>query len=373
MCTTAPRNHAKTARRPAIEPRHTGAGLKIVADERVAALDEAFARHGDVVRMPGRSIDRNALVDADALITRTVTPVNRALLEGTAVRFVGTASIGADHIDIPWLESQGIHWTSAPGCNAVTTSEHTLAMFLLAFQRLGRNPRNLRFGIVGLGNVGSRLQVLLHKLGVETIACDPPLAAQGQPGLSEMQDIYDCDVISLHVPLTRDGQWPTWRMFNEQAFDALGTDTLLINACRGDVIDADALKAWQAHGGHAALDVWPGEPEIDTQVLENTLVATPHIAGYSLDGKFRASAMVYQAFCNCFDFEPGQLPRAPAPTKAPHLDPSAETFVESFLQALPVERDDGEMRNLLALPASERSAGFEALRANYPLRRDLNL
>ena len=347
--------------------------MKIVADERIAALDEAFARHGEVVRMPGQAISRADLADADALITRTVTRVDQALLEGTPVRFVGTATIGTDHLDTGYLQAQGVEWASAPGCNAVTTAQHTLAMYFLACQRLGKDPYAQRFGIVGVGNVGSRLQGLLQRLGIETLACDPPLAEQGQAGLVEMSAIYDCDAVSLHVPLTREGRWPTWRMVNASAMGTLGTDALLINACRGDVIDGPALLDWQNRGGKAALDVWPGEPEIDPPTLENTVVATPHIAGYSLDGKFRASAMVYQEFCRCFGVEPGPAPRAPANCDAPELDINAEHFIESFLHALPVERDDAAMRNLLALPASERSAGFEALRANYPLRRDLNL
>lgn len=345
--------------------------MKIVADERVAALGETFGRHGAVLRLDGLEIEREHLKGADALLTRTVTRVDRHLLEGTPVRFVGTATIGSDHIDTAYLESQGIRWTAAPGCNADATAQYTLAMYLLACRRLGKAPRTQRFGIVGRGNVGGRLAELLGKLGVETIACDPPLEAQGVQDLYPIEEILGCDAVSLHVPLTGSGRWPTYRMFNTEMFEMLSTESLLINACRGDVVDGAALRHWQSQGGSAALDVWPGEPEIDADILDRSIVASPHIAGYSLDGKYRASAMVYGAFCETFGLEAFAAPNVqPA---APDMDVHQCDFESALLDACPVERDDAAMRGLLEIPAGQRAEAFHQIRSGYPLRRDLPL
>lgn len=347
--------------------------MRIVADARIAALDATFGRHADLLKAEGRAIERAMVEDADALLTRTVTRVDRALLEGTPVRFVGTATIGSDHIDSAWLESAGIRWAAAPGCNADATAQYTLAMYLAACRRLERDPRTQRLGIVGRGNVGGRLMRMLERLDISCIACDPPLEAQGEPGLVPMEDILACDVISLHVPLTRDGRWPTYRMIDEAVFQRLGAGELLINACRGDVVAGPALSQWLDRGGQAALDVWPGEPEIDTDTLEKVVVATPHIAGYSLDGKYRASAMIYSAFCECFGITPEpvlEAPPTPAPTK---LDIEDSSFMDQLLEACPVARDDAAMRSLLESPKGERATAFEALRSDYPLRRDLPL
>lgn len=347
--------------------------MKIVADERVAALNETFGRHGEVFTLPGQEIARRHLGNARALITRTVTQVDRNLLEGTAVGFVGTATIGTDHLDTAWLESAGIAWTAAPGCNADATAQYTLAVYLLACRRIGIDPISQRFGIVGCGNVGGRLRRMLGQLGIPTIACDPPLEAEGKSGFRPLEDILGCNVISLHVPLTRRGRWPTWRMFDHGIFERLSPKTLLINAARGDVIAGQSLANWLDRGGRVALDVWPGEPRIDTGILEKAVVATPHIAGYSLDGKYRASAMVYRAFCDCFGFEAGPSQPAPATPAPTHLDINDRTFMEDLLNACPVARDDAAMRALLDMAPEPREAAFEALRAEYPLRRDLSL
>ena len=347
--------------------------LKIVADERVAALDSTFGRHGELDMLGGRDIRHDHLIDADALITRTVTWVDRQLLEGTKVRFVGTASIGSDHLDTAWLDGAGIRWTAAPGCNADATAQYTLASYGLACRRLGIDPLAQRFGIVGCGNVGGRLRQLLQSLGIEVIANDPPLGAHGATGFRALDEVLSCDAISLHVPLTRSGRWPTWHLFNRDVFAGLSPNALLINASRGDVVDGAALGDWMARNGRAALDVWPGEPHIDAGILEKAVVATPHIAGYSLDGKYRASAMVYRAFCDCFGLEPEPTPEPPARPVPPDLNIRDPSFMKHLLKACPVERDDDAMRTLLAIPPAERAAAFDALRSNYPLRRDLPL
>ena len=346
--------------------------MKIVADERVAGLDEAFGRHGTVLKLPGRDIRRSHLQDADALLVRTVTQVDASLLEGTAVRFVGTATIGFDHIDTRFLDAAGIAWTNAPGCNADATAQYTVSMYLLACRRLGRNALQGKYGVVGRGNVGGRLMRLVEALGLDTIACDPPLGSQGVPDLVSMDAILECDAISLHVPLTHSGHWPTIHMMNQEIFSALSTDALLINSSRGDVVNGEALGEWMAQGGTAALDVWPGEPDIDTNLLARSIVATPHVAGYSLDGKNRASAMVYRAFCAQFGYQGLESPPTVDSIKAqPQLRGAA--LADAILSATPVEKDDASMRGLLDVPYGDRGKFFESLRSGYMLRRDLQL
>jgi erythronate-4-phosphate dehydrogenase len=352
-------------RQPAIEQT-----LKIFADERIAALDTTLARHGELIRLPGREIRPGHLKDADALFTRTVTTVDRALLEGAAVRFVGTATIGTDHLDTRYLENRGIRWSAAPGCNADATSQYTLATFLLACRRLRLNPHSLRYGIVGCGNVGGRLRRLLKTIGIDVIACDPPLAAQGLTGFRTMEDILDCDVISLHVPLTRGGQWPTHHMIDDNVFSQLQAGALLINACRGDVIDASALKSWMQNGGRAALDVWPGEPDIDPELIQLATVASPHIAGYSLEGKLQATSMVYRDFCEHFGISGFERV---APPTGPVLDVeamAADNLEDIILRVCPVERDDQAIRDRLGQPGANRIQEYDALRSHYPERRD---
>lgn len=344
--------------------------MKIVADERVAALDSTFARHGELVALDGREIGREDLKDADALVVRTVTRVDRDLLEATAVRFVGTATIGSDHLDTAYLEAAGIRWSAAPGCNADATAQYTLAMYLLACRRLGLDAGGRRWGVVGRGNVGGRLLRLLAALDIEAIACDPPLEEQGEAGLCPLEDVLECGVISLHVPLTRSGRWPTRHMLDASRLAQIGGDTLLINTCRGGVIEATALREWMAAGGRAALDVWPGEPDIDRQILDRAVVATPHVAGYSVDGKLRATAMIYRAFCDCFGVrEAAEV----EPPPGPELDvaelpgPAVEEIV---LRVCPVARDDRKMRESRRGRRDERMRGFDALRSRFPLRRD---
>jgi len=344
--------------------------LRIVADERIAALDESFGRQGELLKLPGRQIRKEHLLRADALLTRTVTTVDEALIDGTSVRFVGTATIGTDHLDTQFLNQHEITWSAAPGCNADATAQYTLAHFLLACDRLGLNPQNQRFGIVGCGNVGSRLRRLLEITGMDVVVCDPPLQEQGLSGFSSMTEILECDVISLHVPLTRQGRWPTYQMFDNELLSKLGSNKLLINACRGDVIEPESLSQWIGNGGHAALDVWPNEPHIDPGLIELATTATPHIAGYSLDGKLRATSMIYADFCRRFcitDFDEIR------PDEKPTLDlDSLEShrLEDIVLNVCPIVRDDQAMRHRLATSGIDQVAEYDALRSHYPERRD---
>lgn len=348
--------------------------MKILIDENIPGARTLFQKHGEVQLLPGRNIKHQDVLHCDALITRSVTQVNHALLENTRIRFVATATIGVDHLDIHYLNHAGIGWTSAPGCNADAAAQYSLAMMLYAARHERLDLQRSCVGIVGLGHVGSRLAGLLDALQVSYITCDPPLADAGQQGLVNMAAIQDCEVISLHVPLTRSGPYPTYHMLNGDFFAETSANPLIINACRGDVIEQQALlHALVSKQCSAALDVWPGEPDIDWQLYNAITLGTPHVAGYSQDGKWQGTRQVYQAFCDFFGLQ-AELPE-PLPggehSLRPELDsiPSPWMAMEAaVLTSAPVERDGLNLGK--KPPELETARHFDLLRKQYPPRRD---
>lgn len=335
-------------------------------------MERTFALHGTVVRSPGRQLDRVAVKDADVLIVRSVTQIGAALLAGSAVRFVGSTTIGTDHLDLAWLESRQIRWANAPGCNADAAAQYTLAMALEAARRLGFDLARRRIVIVGHGNVGSRFARLLRALGADRIAiCDPPQADRGATGFIGMEEIVRCDVISLHVPLTDGGRWPTRRLVNASLLERLPAGTLLLNTARGEVVDEAALSRWLATGrGHAALDVWPHEPDISADLVRAATMATPHVAGYSLDGKLRGTEMVYRQFRDWLGAGDGipdlvaELPASLLPREA------CASPLDAIRTAVPVVRDDDALRRHAERHPAGLATHFDALRKDYPERRD---
>lgn len=350
--------------------------MKIVVDQNIRGARDTFVHHGDLRFLEGRAISAEDVKTADALIIRTATRVDRKLLEDSSVRFVGTTSIGTDHLDIDWLNRNGITWSNAPGCNADSAAQYTLAMLWLACQRLGKSLFEQRVGIVGRGNVGSRLEHLLHELGVETLANDPPLADRGEPGLVSLDEVLECGIVSLHVPLEADGPYPTVQMIGARQLSHMPDDALLVNAARGDVIDGEALlQELKTRRLHAALDVWPGEPFFSAELLQRILVATPHVAGYSLDGKRKGTRIVYRAFCDWAGIEPWNVPAGYASsTGLPRSELVLETGNDPVTAALEaacfVAHHDEAMGRLTALSKEQRAAEFDRLRREYPSRRD---
>jgi erythronate-4-phosphate dehydrogenase len=348
--------------------------MQIVADENIPGLDDTFGEYGSIIRLNGRSICSKDLAMADVLLVRSVTQVNRDLLYSSPVRFVGSATIGFDHLDARYLEESGITWCHAPGCNADAAAQYTLAMLLLAADRGGLDVQEATIGIVGLGNVGSRLHRLLSAVGIKRIlACDPPLADMGQAGLVSMERITECNLVSFHVPLTRTGAYPTWQMGNADFLHQLPAGALVINNSRGQVLDGRSLLGWLEQGkGHAALDVWPNEPDIDLALLKHVLVATPHVAGYTLEGKLNGTRKIYEQF---LDWQGIKAKRPLAPYPPPPLslpDTAANNWQETVIAACRPGEDDLNMRAAFK-PAGQSSATvFDRLRKNYPERRDFS-
>lgn len=355
--------------------------MHIVADENIPLLDEFFADFGRITRLPGRSIDRSALGDADVLLVRSVTQVDPGTLAGTPVRFVGTCTIGTDHLDLPGLAAAGVTTASAPGCNARGVVEYVLSCLLTLSERTGRDWRELRIGVVGVGQVGGRLTATLTGLGVTVLQCDPFKAEMGQSGFVTLDSlIKQADVITLHVPLTRNGPHPTWHLLNAPQLERLKNGAWLINSSRGPVIDNLALRQVLSarRDLHVALDVWEHEPDVDPDLAALCALATPHVAGYSLDGKLRGTEQIYQALCD-FLCEPitRSLDRLGPTLGTGRLTMDDRTPVKWMLgKALrcvyDVRDDDARFRNMLnaAAGVTQRKEGFDRLRKNYPLRRE---
>ncbi|MFC6336434.1 4-phosphoerythronate dehydrogenase PdxB [Pseudomonas sp. CCM 7891] len=355
--------------------------MLIVADENIPLLDAFFGGFGEIRRVAGRSIDRAVIEQADVLLVRSVTNVNRALLEGTSVRFVGTCTIGTDHLDLDYFQRASIHWSSAPGCNARGVVDYVLGSLLTLAEIEGADLARRTYGIVGAGEVGGRLVKVLKGLGWNVRVCDPPRqVAEGGDYVSLEQLVEQCDVISLHTPLNKSGNGSTWHLFDRQRLNQLKPGAWLINASRGPVVDNAALKdvLLEREDLQAVLDVWEGEPQVDVELADLCVLATPHIAGYSLDGKQRGTAQIYQAFCEHL----GQAPSIQLSDLLPEpwlseVSLNANTDPAWALAMLcrgvyDPRRDDADLRRSLVGTVEEQRKAFDLLRKHYPERREID-
>jgi erythronate-4-phosphate dehydrogenase len=301
-------HHDEAHRRPETYPvQERGAALKIAIDEKIQLGVEAFGSAGEVLALPSRDLDRTRLRDFDALVVRSVTRVDEALLEGTRVGFVGSVTSGVDHVDVDYLEAADIEFVHAPGCNANSVAEYVVAALLHLHERRRIDLGNATLGIVGVGHVGSRVAAKARALGLPVVMNDPPLARAGSPhDLAPLEDALACDVVTLHVPLTRSGDDATFHLLDHRRLMQMKPGGVLINTARGDVVDADALFAAVETGRLSApvLDVWPGEPDISRDFLAAAALATPHVAGHSRQGKSRGTEIVYGALCGFFGVPP---------------------------------------------------------------------
>lgn len=346
--------------------------LKIVADQNIPRVEAWFAGLGEVVTVPGRTLDAATVRDADILLVRSVTRVDQALLGGSRVRFVGTATIGTDHLDLGWLAGQGIAVASAPGSNADSVVEYVLSALAAVDGVLEGLLAGGSVGIVGLGNVGGRLLQRLRRLGIRAYGHDPLLTATPERPLYRLEQVLAADVVSLHTPLTRGGPHPTWHLLNAKALARLRPGAMLLNSGRGAVIDNPALARLLTRRGdlRVALDVWEGEPAIDAGLLGLVTLGTPHIAGYSSDGKLAGVGMVLAACCRHLGLP---LPPLPAVESAPalQLDPALRGVAllrAALLGSYDIREDD---RRLRAAYADGGAVAFDVLRRDYPVRREL--
>ncbi|MEX2474808.1 4-phosphoerythronate dehydrogenase PdxB [Marinobacter sp.] len=356
--------------------------MLIVADENIPLLDSFFGDIGDIRRVSGRTLSPDDVNDADILLVRSVTRVDEALLKDSRVRYVGTSTIGTDHVDVPWLKSRGIAFSAAPGCNANSVAEYVLSVLSLYAEKQGRDDwETLSVGIVGAGNVGSELARKLEKLGFAVRLCDPPRQERedgSEEAFCSLDEVLKCDVISLHTPLTRDSANATFHMIDSHTLDRLTTGQLLINTSRGEVIDQAALleRLQEANAPTVVLDVWEQEPGINPRLVDMVWLATPHIAGYSLEGKVQGTEMVYQSLCRFLGLpvrkKAGQYLPEPALSKLSFTSSADETDAGNIAMrsCYDPRRDDARLRLTMELPTDERARAFDRLRKSYPIRRE---
>ena len=337
--------------------------MKVVVDDKIPYIREALALMGvDAVYVPGARMDRTLVCDADALIVRTRTQCNASLLEGSRVRFIATATIGHDHIDADYCAAQGIRWVNAPGCNAASVRQYVQSALLLLQRDRGLRLSGATIGVVGVGNVGRLVAEMARSWGMRVLLCDPPRAERGESGFVPLERIAgEADVVTLHTPLTYGGKYPTFHLAGEEFFRSLQRRPYFINTSRGETTDTLALLRALERGDVAGcvIDVWEHEPHIDRMLLDRCYIGTPHIAGYSADGKANATRMALEALASHFHL--GEVPSITPP-------PPAETVLystslsDALLQIYDPARDCRALR--------EHPENFEQLRGDYPLRRE---
>lgn len=352
---------------------------QIVYDENIPYGLEAFSLLGESVSRPGRSIAREDLKEADLLIVRSITRVDRTLLEGTPVRFVGTATIGTDHIDRAYLNEAGIAFADAAGCNANSVSEYITSALLHLEKSKGASFEGKTAGVVGVGNVGKRVAAKLRALGMKVLENDPPRAeAEGPEGFADLEDLLEeSDLVTLHTPLEKSGAHPTHHLIGENELRRMKGSAFLFNTSRGAVVSGSALLSSLSQGGLAGvvLDVWEKEPTPDPNLLRLVDLATPHIAGYSLDGKLNGTRMMFKAACRFLGSSLAWDDRWNPRVEGPEIDlrESGRTSVaEAVHHVYPIWEDDRRMRQNLDLPEAERGPYFDRLRKEYPTRREFH-
>jgi erythronate-4-phosphate dehydrogenase len=270
--------------------------MKLVVDENIVKGKEAFSQFGDVQLVNGREITHKTVQDADVLITRSVTKVNKSLLHNSKVKFVGTATIGTDHVDSDYLESQGIYFANAPGCNSSSVAEYVFAGLSHLSEKDDFHLKDKSIGIVGIGNIGSKVLMFSQALGMKTVINDPPLERNGFiADFSSLDEVLKCDIVTLHVPLNKGGIDNTFHLIGKNELEKLQDGAILINTSRGEVVDNIALNELaQNKSLKLILDVWENEPNPIFELITKAEIATPHIAGYSYDGKLNGTKMVFE-------------------------------------------------------------------------------
>lgn len=338
--------------------------MKVIVDNKIPFIREAIEKIADeVIYVPGKDFTPELVKDADALIVRTRTRCNRELLEGSKVRFIATATIGFDHIDTEYCREAGITWANAPGCNSASVAQYLQSSFLLLQQIKGIQLSGLTLGIVGIGNVGSKIVEVAHELGMRVLQNDLPRAdREGEAGFCSLQTLAEeCDILTFHVPLYKEGKYKTFHLADEAFFRSLKRSPIIINTSRGEVIETAALlKALQTGLiSDAVIDVWENEPDINLTLLYKVFIGTPHIAGYSADGKANATRMSLGSLCRHFGIQADYHIAPPEPENPIII---ASTPTEAYLKMYDPRKDCEALRAHPEL--------FEKLRGDYPLRRE---
>ena len=350
--------------------------MNLVVDENIASAEEAFSQFGDVLLISGRQITHEILQTADALIVRSITNVDENLLQNTKIKFVGTATIGTDHIDNNFLNDNNIAFADAKGCNADSVAEYVFAALLKIAVDNKFTLKNRSIGIIGVGNVGSRVAKYAEALGLKVYKNDPPKQRAGEgSNYVTLEEALRADIITLHVPLNKTGIDKTFHLLDEDQLNKINNGSILINTSRGAVVDNKALLGIiDKKHFKVILDVWEGEPLININLLRKVLISSPHVAGYSLEGKVNGTKMIYDALCRFTNQLSDWEPKMPT-VENNFIDVSSVKELEEklryiFRQIYKIETDDSEMRKMIGMEDDTRSAYFDKLRKEYPLRRE---
>lgn len=338
--------------------------MKIIIDNKIPYIKEAVHTIADeIVYAPGKDFTPELVRDADALIIRTRTHCNRELLEGSRVKFIATATIGFDHIDTDYCQQAGIEWRNAPGCNSASVAQYVQSSLLIWKSLRNKELGGMTIGIVGVGNVGSKIAKVAQDFGMRVLLNDLPREEkEGCGSFTSLNKIAEeCDIITFHVPLYKEGNYKTFHLADREFFQSLKRKPIIINTSRGEVIDTDALLEALNNQtiSDAIVDVWEHEPDINRELLEKVMIGTPHIAGYSADGKANATRMSLNAICSFFQIKEKYEISAPAPA-SPII--YAKNHEEALLQMYNPTNDSNRLKTQPEL--------FETLRGDYPLRRE---
>ncbi len=345
--------------------------MKIIADENIPFVKNAFSHLGQVKTMPGRTILNKDLLNAQILLVRSITRVDKQLLQGTPIKLVATATSGINHIDLEYLRSKDIMFTDAVGCNANSVAQYVISAICYWSLKYNKPLCEQSLGIIGYGKVGKAVKKLAHLLNIECVINDPPLAEIGTNDLSSLESSLDCNIVTVHVPYTTSGTHPTINLFNKDNINQLPSDCLFINSSRGEVVNEPALIARKDI--KIVLDVWQNEPSINHLTLAQTLIGTPHIAGYSYDAKVKGTKMIHDSCC--------QLLNIPSKWTPPDIVNKCnqektisfsnnKNLREQLLKAYNISLDDSLLKKTLSNQVTKSANYFDNLRKNYPIRRE---
>jgi erythronate-4-phosphate dehydrogenase len=354
--------------------------MRIFIDENIPQGPEIFSAYGEVTTFPGRTLTREHLDDADVLLVRSITKVNAELLDGTPVKFVGTATIGVDHIDQDYLRAKGIGFSAAPGCNARSVAEYFVAALLYLKTAHGVSLQGRTVGVVGYGNVGKQVAAIAPALGLKVLLSDPPLEEAGAahpdgPFLPLAELVKQSDIVTMHTPLTKTGPHPTLRMLNREIFAGVEKPKVFMNMGRGEAMDEVALLEALGAGKimHLILDVFPGEPNVNPELARKARLISPHIAGYSIQGKLNGTGQILAAFLKHFGLEQKTSVKMPVPADPVIKVAGAGRNIEEDLarcvkRSYDITRDDADLRVWVGKP--DFAKHFDALRKRYPVRHE---
>jgi erythronate-4-phosphate dehydrogenase len=349
----------------------------IALDNALPYWEGAFAGLGEIRRFDGRNLHPEEIHDADALVVRSVTNVNAGLLEGSSVRFVATASAGIDNLDSEYLQRSGIHFSHSAGCNAEAVSEYVLTALYIIADRRSWDLKDKSLAIIGVGNIGSRVEKKARAQGMQVFLCDPPLRdSTGDTRYRDFDEAVGADILTFHVPLVTEGPYPTWHMIDRRALDRLAPTQFLLNTARGAVFDDAAVRTALADKkiAGAVLDVWEGEPEIDYELLTLADIGTPHIAGFGIDGKIRATEMAREELCRFFQIQSswdvGPLLPEPVVVCPERGRTGRQAILSVLLQAFRILDFHSKLKDIGPGQPERLAETFDILRNRQPLRAE---